>query len=537
MFDELLEERKKGRLSGPYRAPSWWSRPSIQVQGEPLLDLPQDDVAIAFCFSVCQSDKTRRCEDLRRSGHNATVMVRDVPHHDDLDVFLRAAHRYALDSRPCYSWSQDLAGAYRQFPIRNPNHCFVAINTPQGTVLFRHHAMAFGAVGSVWGFNRCGDALAFLAQRILFCTVGHYVDDFIGVEDIHSVQSSFDTFTSMFRNLGLRMKESKASPPDWQQKLLGVIVELEPHQARVCPRPSRVEKLRRSIQGYLESDRLTTEDAHALAGKLVFLTTSMFGHLGRAALVPIYSRAHGLQEIDPQESLNTGLRDGMHTLMSILASISPRVIPFTPGLPTTCIYTDAFFQLGDEKMKPHLCKVHKWSKSRAPHFVNGWGVVLRIHGRPYFAFGRVPASVLKLYCTRKAYIYFLEIVTQVIALTFFRQWLPSLVVSFIDNQPGKHALIKGFGKDSTINNLLALVWRLITHQQWHVSFEWVRSECNIADGVSRHDLSEMKMLNATEVHPDTTAFWSIIKKAALDAHYAHHGSLDDLLKLRPIALP
>jgi len=179
MFEELLEERTKGRLSGPFKAPSWWTRSTRSVNGEPLLELPEGDVAIAFCFSVSQTDKTRRCEDLRRSGHNSTVLVRDVPHHDDLDVFLRVAHTYSIYGSRSHAWSQDLAGAYRQFPIRNPNHCFVAINTPEGTVLFRHHAMAFGAVGSVWGFNRCGDALSFLAQRLLFCMVGHYVDDFI----------------------------------------------------------------------------------------------------------------------------------------------------------------------------------------------------------------------------------------------------------------------------------------------------------------------------------------------------------------------
>ena len=243
MFDELLEERTKGRLSGPFKAPSWWTRPTRSVNGEPLLELPDEEVAIAFCFSVSQTDKTRRCEDLRRSGHNSTVLVRDVPHHDDLDVFLRVAHTYALDGSSCYAWSQDLAGAYRQFPIRNPNHSFVAINTPDGTALFRHHAMAFGAVGSVWGFNRCGDALSFLAQRLLFCMVGHYVDDFIGIEDVRSAQSSFDTFTSMFRELGLRMKETKASPPSWRQKLLGVMVELGPQHARVCPHEGRVTSL------------------------------------------------------------------------------------------------------------------------------------------------------------------------------------------------------------------------------------------------------------------------------------------------------
>ena len=537
MLDELIQERIKGRLSGPFRAPSWWPRSSLALDGIENLDLPTDEVAIAFCFSVTQSDKTRRCEDLRRSGHNATVMVRDTPHHDDLDVFIRVAHQYSLDGAETQSWSQDLAGAYRQFPVRNPNDCFVAINTPQGTFLFRHHAMAFGAVASVWGFNRCGDALSFLAQRVLFCLVGHYVDDFIGLEDSRSVESSFTSFTKMFATLGLRMKEAKASPPSPTQKLLGVILELHPVRARVCPRPARIEKLQQVIQTALNHDRLTTEEAHSLAGKLMFLTTTMFGNLGRAALVPIYSRAHGLQDIDGQECLNTGLRDGLTTLLSILSSLQPRVIPFTPGAPVTCIYTDAFFQLGDLKVKPSHCKLSRWYPSKAPLYINGWGLVLRINGEPFFSHGQVPPHVLRRYCSRKAYIYFLEIVTQVICLTFFRQQLPHLVVSFIDNQPGKHALTKGFGKDRAINRLLAMVWRLITHYQWHVSFEWVRSQCNIADGVSRHDLSEMDQIGATELTLCLKPFWRIICRVADDSAYAYGGALHDLLQLPLIALP
>lgn len=157
MFDELLEERTKGRLSGPFKAPSWWTRPTRSVNGEPLLELPDEEVAIAFCFSVSQTDKTRRCEDLRRSGHNSTGLVRDVPHHDDLDVFLKVAHTYAMAGSSCYAWSQDLAGAYRQFPIRNPNHCFVAILKAQPS-----------SVTTLWLLERWAPCGALIDVEMLF---------------------------------------------------------------------------------------------------------------------------------------------------------------------------------------------------------------------------------------------------------------------------------------------------------------------------------------------------------------------------------
>ena len=98
MLDELIQERDKGRVSGPFQAPKWWT---IQTQGlpdTPLEQLPTEEISVAFCFSVTQSDKTRRCEDLRRSGHNSTVKVKDIPHHDNLDIFLQTARQYALQS-------------------------------------------------------------------------------------------------------------------------------------------------------------------------------------------------------------------------------------------------------------------------------------------------------------------------------------------------------------------------------------------------------------------------------------------------------
>ena len=166
-----------------------------------------------FCFSVSQADKTRRCEDLRRSGHNATVKVSDIPHHDSLDTYIQVAHQYSLDNKRTMAWTQDLAGAYRQFPVRHPDDCYVALTTPQGVYLFRPHALAFGAVASVWGFQPMRRRSGVLSSTCPFLHGWALRDDFIGLEDEDTVQSSFDSFTSMFRVLGLRMKEQKGSAP------------------------------------------------------------------------------------------------------------------------------------------------------------------------------------------------------------------------------------------------------------------------------------------------------------------------------------
>ena len=91
MQDELRTELAKGRMSGPYRAPDWWPVPTTTIDDMPLRPLPSQEISTSFCFSVVQSDKIRRCEDFRRSGHNATVIAHDVPHHHDIRTFTELA--------------------------------------------------------------------------------------------------------------------------------------------------------------------------------------------------------------------------------------------------------------------------------------------------------------------------------------------------------------------------------------------------------------------------------------------------------------
>ena len=56
---------------------------------------PDEQITASFCFSVVQGDKTRRCEDFKRSGLNDTVEVHDAPHHDDIPVYVELVKAFA----------------------------------------------------------------------------------------------------------------------------------------------------------------------------------------------------------------------------------------------------------------------------------------------------------------------------------------------------------------------------------------------------------------------------------------------------------
>ena len=165
MLEELIADRAQGRLVGPFRAPPQWPIPSAGIPGEPLLPAPEGRVCAAVCFSVCQSDKVRRCEDYRRSFHNATITAPDVPHHDDISVYVQLSKWWRQHtSEDIGIWAHDLDAAYRQLGVRDTSFAYVVLITPGGPLLFRHTALCFGSSASVWSFNRMADAMVFLGS-------------------------------------------------------------------------------------------------------------------------------------------------------------------------------------------------------------------------------------------------------------------------------------------------------------------------------------------------------------------------------------
>lgn len=67
-------------------------------------------------------------------------------------------------------------------------------------------------------------------------------------------------------------------------------------------------------------------------------------------------------------------------------------------------------------------------------------------GTTLFSAGRIPTWVIKKYCTRKAYIYLLEVAAQFMGLLLCRSVQSTMVISFIDNTSGFFALRKGYCK-------------------------------------------------------------------------------------------
>ena len=283
---------------------------------------------------------------------------------------------------------------------------------------------------------------------------------------------------------------------------------------------------------------MTPDLAQRLAGKILFLNTTLFGHIGQPALQPLYGRAYGTSSSTEVDSrLSHGLRSALRALRLWLNAPHPRIIPFSTSAPTAVVYADAYFELGDQSYRIGTSDIpQRWRPMTAPTLVNGWGLVTRVGAESFYSFGRVPPKVLQKFCHRKAYIYMLELTAQLAALAILQHNLPPMVVSFCDNRAGLSALQKGFGKDEHVNRIITLAWRLIHHKRWFVHFEWVASDNNVSDKISRHNITIAAELGLQPIELDMSHFYEVLIRASDDDNYTYGAALHDLCQCGSLQL-
>jgi hypothetical protein len=571
MLKEILQEVDMGRIEGPFRAPAHWCRQTVPVKHRPdlpLLDCPVDFPLASYVFPIMQtgsdgSDKVRRGEDWRRSKHNSTVKVTDQPHHHNIDSYVNAGRRakQLFPDHDVHIWGHDHEGAYRQLPCRNPDHAYMIIMTEDGPTLWRHNVLLFGAVGSVWGYNRFSDALMNICRSLFGVPVIHYVDDFGSSEPAFSAPTSFWTFSLINDLFGLRTKPSKEQGPGPEHKIQGAFINFAPSNIIVAPTPNRVIKLDIMINKALDTNTLTPDDAGTLAGKAQHYSTTTFGKVARAPLKPIYARQHAVPT-PGSHTINTklthGLRSALETLQFVIHNTGPRTLYYDfDTRPTALVYADAFFEIGDQKFHPSRVPDDLvWNRTIAKESRNGWGTVIFpvLHStattdvQKAIAFrGTVPVETVLAFGSRRAYLYFLEAFAQVISSIIFSDLLGQEHMTFCDNEAAKHALIRGYGTDTNINNMIAMFW---THAAQSQSQPWIDRVCssaNLSDGVSRDEWDLCEQMGWARLDLNFDQVYVILQSVATDSAFAYNSAaaqireimqdqIQDKMKLIPWAI-
>ncbi|CAE7295967.1 PUB3, partial [Symbiodinium sp. CCMP2456] len=386
----------KPRADGRYSNPSGLDR-LRQENMRTLRQPPLGDCFAALSFAICQLDengdlKLRRGEDWRRSGHNATMRAEDVPTTSWATSWTSSWPPGARDGK-FRVFGHDLQNAYRQWAVRCPGHCGTFLPTDQGVTLWFHYAMCFGAAANAHA--------------------GHFVDDFNGAEDSNTAESAHNAVAEFFEALGLQTKPSKAQAPDTAH-----VLQLHIGAEGVWLSPT--EERRKKILAQIDE---------ALGGIAYHPTrhpdwlVHLWLHGAGRHQAPLLRAAD--TAANSADALSVGLRAALSALRRLVEQSRPRLVPW-PGRvqgPFPVLYADAFFLDGDLRRKPghlepedHVPKDARWR--------NGWGFVLLLGDHVFYDFGVIKPELLQPFAARKAFIYVLEILAQVLPLVVFARRLP-----------------------------------------------------------------------------------------------------------------
>ena len=371
-------------------------------------------------------------------------------------------------------WGLDHESAYRQLPALEPNHTWVVLPTPEGVTLWRHTVLMFGSVASVWSYCRIADLMGWLCRACLFTPALHFVDDFGSAEDDNLALSSFDSSRRLCQALGFAFKKSKEQPPDSTQTIQGVTIAVADKEVTVRGTEDRRRRLDEALVDVLTQDRLRPHEAASLAGK---------------------SQLH------------------ICLLRWSLRHASPKSFPFEQE-PHSVLYADAFFNLFEKDWRPSDEDIPQWGRTPPETLRNGWGFVLTVRGQTFFAHGSVPYWFVREFSSRRAYIYIYICSRQVVPLLAMQDTIDKFVIMFVDNEPARHALTKGFGKDDSINCLLQYTWRRIEDLSLRPAWQRVTSSANVSDAVSRGDLRHARAEGWTEVQLDWDALFEELLKGS-----------------------
>ena len=372
--------------------------------------------------------------------------------------------------------------------------------------MWQHNVLPFGATSSVWAYLRVADAICFLSIVLLFLAAAHFVDDFFMIEGLEIAPAGFRSFQDIHAALGFRMKKAKEKPPAARQTLLGVDWSVNRDHIQASAGTDRVQKIQQMISDILTSGEMSQQAASKLAGKLNFVTSWVFGQVGKALLKPLYSRQKGL----PGSSvLSKQLRVALQEIQGVLPVLKPVQIPLQLNSQAVSIsYADAFVTLQGVRRAANKWTVDCPTLSLLRGSENGWGGVFLGSAGVRRAFrSQVPVTSLAKVAPSKAFIYWLEMMAQILSIAVVAPHVHGHLVCVVDNTAAEHALRKGCSKDETFTKTLACFWAWVADNKLQLSFHRVTSAANLSDGVSRGSWKEADSFGCQRVCPKFENFY------------------------------
>ena len=446
-----------------------WLRPATSSTG----------CSVAKRFGLQQKTKVRMIDDFSVNKVNHTYGLRErlrVQSVDEICAYLA----YLMDNVEHGAMPRlvgrtfDLKSAYKQYGVDewHSNFLQICVRDPfGGHGLFHINALPFGATGSVCGFLRISNALAFIGCRGLDLIWSAFFDDYTVL--CGEAEEANVTFyvESLFRILGVEFaaEGDKAQPFQALFKSLGLEFDLRSLQHGkffLRHTESRRSELLASIDDMLRKTQAAPKELERLHGRLVWFNSFVFGRLMNHAVATL-SKACRVND----RHIHTGrdLKDALLHLKHSLEESKPMEI--TKSLCTTwVVFTDGAYEPSS-----------RWKATIG-------GVLISPSGTAIECFGEcLDENLLEELLSDSAHpIYELEVLPVLLAASAWRHFLRgSPTVFYIDNDAARSAYIQGVGATSMTRLFTEAFVKLEYKLRLMSWFGRVPSHSNIADQPSR----------------------------------------------------
>ena len=372
----------------------------------------------------------------------------------------------------------DLVDAYRYVPVL-PEHSRFSISavwSPIGRkwLFLRLLGNAFGLTAAVQNFNRRPALLCAVARRTLGMAVASYFDDFGLIDFAGANGLGLEQLSILIALFGAPQSPSKRMPMAATRSYLGQVVHLGPAAENgtvvLEAKPNARHEAADELSAMAESDKIAQARASKIRGKVGWINSATYGRCGRFGTGVLkkfqYDLANGGRKVSGDDAAD------LRMLARMIVIIPPRIVRvLAPPRPRVIVYSDA-----------------SWEQEARL----GWIVFRKADDSiPQGRTSLVTEGVLDQLIERKTQIMACEAIA--VPQAIIREphlFAGSDVIWFIDNEAACSSLVRGTSSQDDIGTIAGITHFLMLRYHIRIWYEWIDSNSNPADGLSRDGLQD-----------------------------------------------
>lgn len=493
-WEQNMAEQQKGWLQGPF-----------YLIEEVIAELDGQIPHLVRRFPLVQSAKIRSIDDYREANLNSIFSSEDkltLMDTDTLAAVIRLIEQIisepnkevvfpsGVKKKICVhkSWgndvlnwrgkTKDLQSAYKQLAVEFQSRwaaTIVVFDPHKGKpAIFIQSSLPFGASASVLHFNRWAKFIWFLGVKEFNLVWTCFFDDYPLLAPEILTKATDAAISVLMKTLGWGVSEGEKDL-DWNQTFaaLGVVYDITnigTAESTVGNKPARVESISNTLQNFREKGQAAYKDLESCRGKLTFTEAHIFGRAGRGACSALSLERGHVKHFSERDDRN------LAWLIKWLATSVPRHISPKFVGPPLLLFTDGACENFEDPNNAVLTM---------------GACLLDRRDNKALVFGcRISKALEQEWRSenpgKRQFVTETELLPQLVAKTNWRNRIAgSKMISFLDSNPSKFALIKGTSESVSCENIVrACALEDARHFTWNW-FTRVPTKSNIADGPSR----------------------------------------------------